>query len=199
MNGARFLKLGLCVFAAFHAGVSALSPETALRAEAAPARGKLSAPARAETFLPAPLPKKGNIAVLVKGVSEHHNNAVVALVSQRLAAKGYKVVDSQKLANIRKSKAAMAALDGNVDAIIKINSQYQVGTTITISAQAGQPVENEFGLQTGTASAAVTAVSGSSVVYSDTVQGKQLGYTPDEAAQKSIEAAALLAVERMTR
>jgi hypothetical protein len=150
-------------------------------------------------FRPAPLPKKGTIAVLVKGVSEQHNASVAALVSQRLAANGYKIVDSQKLAAIRRSKAAMAALDGDVDALVRINSQYQVGTAITINAQAGRSVVNEFGLYTGTASVAIMAVSGSNMVYSDTVQSKKVQYAPDEAAQAAIEAAALLAVDRMTQ
>ncbi|MCL2010286.1 MAG: hypothetical protein FWG71_07030, partial [Synergistaceae bacterium] len=144
--------------------------------------------------------KRGTIAVLVNGVSPHHNATVAALVSQRLVAKGYNVVDQKRLAAIRESRLAMAALNGDMDAFLKISSQYGVGTTITINAQAGIPMFNEFQLLTGTASAAVMAVtSGGRIVYSDTVQGKQVGYTPDEAAQKAIEAAALLAVERMTQ
>ena len=37
-----------------------------------------------------------------------------------------------------------------------------------------------------------------SQIYADTVAGKQVGYTPSEAKQKSLEAAAALAVKRMT-
>lgn len=43
----------------------------------------------------------------------------------------------------------------------------------------------------------VTASNGSQI-YADTVAGKQVGYTPSEAQQKSLEAAAALAVKRMT-
>ncbi|MDR1649490.1 MAG: CsgG/HfaB family protein [Synergistaceae bacterium] len=158
-----------------------------------------SAP-RAEAARSAPLPKKGSIAVLVKGPSEQHTASALAIMVQHLTARGYKVVDQNKLAQIRKSKAAQYALEGNVDAIMKLSSQYGIGTTITVNVTAGQPVENEFQLQTGTASAAVKAVSsGGALLYGDTVSGKQVGYTPDEASQKALEAAVMLAVERMTR
>jgi hypothetical protein len=162
--------------------------------------GKIRSSPEPVTFQPEPLPKKGSIAVLVKGVSDHHNASVAALVSQRLVAAGYKVVDPNKLAAMRRSAAARLALEGNVEAIMNLSKQYGVGTTITVNAQTGWPVLNEFKLYTGTSSAAVMAVtSGGRVVYSDTVQGKQVGYTEDEAAQKAIEAAALLAVDRMTQ
>jgi hypothetical protein len=206
MTRARFLKLLLCALAALCVYISVLPPE-ALRAEAAPARGKLKSvtgagagkPQPSEP-LPEPLPKRGNIAVLVDGWSPQHNASTAALVVQRLTKGGYKVVDQNKLAAIRQSKAAVAALDGDIGAIVKLSSQYGVGTTITISAEAGQPRRNEFGLYTGTASVAVMAVtSGGKMIFSDTVRGKQVGYTPDEAAQKAIEAAALLAVDRMVQ
>jgi hypothetical protein len=71
---------------------------------------------------------------------------------------------------------------------------------ITVNVTAGWPVVNEFDLMTGTASAAVKAMtSGGVLLYGDTTQGKQVGYTPDEAAQKAVEAAVLLAVDRMTQ
>ena len=58
---------------------------------------------------------------------------------------------------------------------------------------------NEFQLYTGTSSVAVmVTASNGSQIYADTVAGKQVGYTPSEAKQKSLEAAAALAVKRMT-
>ena len=69
---------------------------------------------------------------------------------------------------------------------------------ITAQLQAGKPVLNEFQLYTGTSSLAIMVMSsGGQMIYADTVMGKQVGYTPDEAAQKSIEAAAKLAVQKM--
>jgi hypothetical protein len=169
-------------------------------AGAAPKRGKIAVTPRAEAFRPAPLPKKGSIAVLVKGPSEQHTASTLSIMIQQLVAKGYKVVDQNKLAQIRKSKAALLALEGDVDAIMKLSSQYGVSTTITVNVTAGQPALNEFQLFTGTASAAVKAVSsGGAMLYGDTVSGKQVGYTRDEARQKAVEAAAADAVERMTQ
>ena len=151
-------------------------------------------------FQPKPLPKKGSIAVLVKGMSENQNAFAAALVSRQLLAKGYKVVDRDKLAAMRKSAAERLLREGNKEAIENLGQKYSAETTITINAQVGQSVLNKFNLYTGMSSAAVmVTISGGGVVYADTVQGKQVGYTPDEAAQKAIEAAALLAVERMTQ
>ena len=116
-----------------------------------------------------------------------------------MIAKGYKVVDPKKLEAIRRSKAAALALDGNVDAIMKLGRQYGFSTLITAQVEAGRPVLNEFELYTGTSSIAVmVTASNGSQIYADTVAGKQVGYTPSEAQQKSLEAAAALAVKRMT-
>jgi len=163
----------------------------------------LEPPSPPPSFRPEPLPKKGTIAVLVKGTSAHHNITVAALVCQRLAAKGYQVVDEKKLAAIRDHKMAIAALNGDGNAIIKLSSQYNVGTIITMNAQAEERKSTgafgKAGVMTGTASIAVMAVtSGGKIIYSDTVNGKQLGGRV-EAAQKAIEDAALQAVERMTQ
>lgn len=148
----------------------------------------------------AALPKNGSIAILAKGPSEQHVASTTSLVTQQLMARGYKVVDQNKLANIRRSKAAALALEGNVEAIKNLSKQYGFSTMLTIQIQAGNPAENEFKLYTGTASLAVMATSSNgSRLYADTVSGKQVGYTPDEAAQKSVEAAAKLAVSKMTQ
>lgn len=141
---------------------------------------------------------KGSIAVLTKGPSVQHSAAVASILTKELLAKGHKVVDPKRLAAIRRSKAAALALEGNADAIIKLSKQYGFSTMITAQLQAGKPVLNEFQLYTGTSSLAIMVMSsGGQMIYSDTVMGKQVGYTPDEAAQKSIEAAAKLAVQKM--
>jgi hypothetical protein len=159
-----------------------------------------SLPCRAEAARSAPLPRKGSIAVLVKGPSEQHTASALSIMIQQLTAEGYKIMDQNKLAQIRKSKAAQYALEGNVDAIMKLSSQYGIAATVTVTVTAGEPVENEFYLMTGTASAAVKAISsGGAMLYGDTVSSKQVGYTPDEASQKAIEAAVRTAAERMAR
>lgn len=148
----------------------------------------------------AAIPKSGSIAVLVKGPSLQHAASTASIVTQELIAKGYKVVDPQKLNSIRKNKAAALALDGNVDAIMKLGKQYGFSTMITLQVKAGEPRVNEFDLYTGTASVAVMATgSNGSQLYADTVSGKQVGYTEDEAQQKSLETAAKLSVQRMTQ
>ena len=148
----------------------------------------------------AAIPKNGSIAILVKGPSQQHAASTASIVTQELIAKGYKVVDPQKLESIRKSKAAVLALEGNVDAIMKLGKQYGFSTMITLQVKAGEPRTNEFDLYTGTASVAVMVTgSNGSQLYADTVSGKQVGYTEDEAQQKSLEAAAKLAVSRMTQ
>ena len=169
-------------------------------AEAAVRKKIPQSPSKAETFSPAPLPKKGSIAVLVQGPSEQHTASALSIMIRQLTSKGYKVMDQNKLAQIRRSKAAQYALEGNVDAIMKLSSQYGISTTVTMTVTAGEPVENEFLLLTGTASVAVKAISsGRAMLYGDTISGKQVGYTPDEASQKPIEAAVKAAAERMTQ
>lgn len=141
----------------------------------------------------------GSIAVLVKSPSKQQAAQTAAVFTRQLIAKGYKVVDPQKLDAIRRSKAAALALEGNVEAIMSLGKKYGFSTMITANAEAGSPVVNEFGLYTGTSSLAVMVTSsGGQQIYADTVAGKQVGYTPDEAQQKSMEAAAAMAVKRMT-
>jgi hypothetical protein len=198
MIDSRILKFGLRAVAAVLCMGLALS--FSCRAEAAIRKKIPTSPSKPEASLPAPLPKKGSIAVLVKAPSEQHTESAFSIMIQELTAKGYKIVDRDKLAQIRKSKAAQYALEGNVDAIMKLSSQYGISTTVTVTVTAGEPVENEFKLQTGTASAAVKAISsGGVMLYGDTVSGKQVGYTPDEASQKALEAAVRAAADRMTQ
>jgi hypothetical protein len=148
----------------------------------------------------AAVPKKGTVAVVVDGWDDQHNASAESILVQVLLSNGYKIVDQKKLAEIRRSEAGRLALEGNVDAIMKLSSKYGVSTVITARIQAGMPMQNEFGLFTGTASMAVKATaSNGTLLYADTVSGKQVGYTPDEAAQKSIEAAAKVAVGKMTQ
>ena len=141
----------------------------------------------------------GSIAILVKSASAQEAAQTASVFTRQLLARGYKVVDPKKLEAIRRSKAAALALDGNVDAIMKLGRQYGFSTMITAQVEAGSPVLNEFELYTGTSSVAVmVTASNGSQIYADTVAGKQVGYTPSEAKQKSLEAAAALAVKRMT-
>ena len=198
MRRTSFFKL-LYIFCVFCVGLTVFSPANFFQAEAARGFGGSlqPTPPRPE-FRPEPLPRTGTVAVLVRGISDQHNASVAALVSQRLTARGYRVVDERRMAAIRQSRIAEAALNGDVDAIIRLSRENNVGATITINAHA-RAERNPFGLWTGTASVAVMAMtSGGRMIYSDTVQGKAVTPTRHEAAQSAIEEAALQAVERMT-
>ena len=168
-------------------------------AEAAVRKGKLSgggdaAPQQSGTPARAMLPKKGDIAVVVDGPDGHHVSMAEAAIVEELVSRGYRVVDEAKMRKIRaaaaKAKAARLALEGNVEGILKINAGYSVAATVVARVRAGQPRENEFELYTGTASVALMAVTSNGTrLGGQTAEGKQVGYTEDEAQQKAIDAA----------
>ena len=129
------------------------------------------------------------IAVLVNGESEHHNATVAALVCRHLDEKGRKLVNEKGLAAFRKASLELLPGDNEV-----INS---VGAIISIRVHA-EGWLNEFGLYTGSASIAlIVSTPEGKITFADVVQGKQLGGSHDEAAQKAVEAAALRAVEKI--
>jgi len=147
----------------------------------------------AEAALP-----NNSFAVLANGPSAQHTKSSEAIITSQLLAKGYKVVDPKKLEAIKRDRIARLALAGDVDAILKLSSGHGA-TMIVVQVEAGRPVVNEFNLYTGTSSLAVTVgAPNGSIIYASTAMGKQVGYTPDEAAQKAIEAAATRAVAGMT-
>jgi hypothetical protein len=145
----------------------------------------------------AAIPKKGLVAIIVGGDDEHYIESVQSILIGELRTNGYKVVDEKKLAAERKSQVTRLALQGDVKAILKLGSKYGASVVITARVRAGEPVMNEFELMTGTASITVRARSGSNEIYGETFSAKQVGYTPEEAVQKSVDAAALLAARKL--
>ena len=154
----------------------------------------------------AAIPKEGSIAILTRASSnwvegwhaEQHAASVASILARELIANGYIVVDAKTLAAIRGNRAAASALEGNTNAVMNLGKQYGFSTMITAQLQAGEPRVNQFRLYTGTASIAVMVINSSGqIIHADTVSGRQVGYTSDEAEQKSIEAAAKSAVERI--
>ena len=146
----------------------------------------------------AALPNTGVIAILAAGSSEQQAASVTSIMAREFIAKGYRVAAPDALAAIRRHSEASAALEGNANAIKKLSEQYGFGSIITAQIEAGSPVQNEFKLYTGASSIALMAMnSDGEVIYADTVMGRQVGYTPLEAAQKSMEADAMSAVQRM--
>lgn len=142
----------------------------------------------------APLPKGKTIAVLVQGVPAHAASAR-AIFLRALLDGGYKAVDEKQLERIRASKAAALALDGNVEAILKLGRTYGFGILVSGRITVPPAVKNEFGLFTATATAAVSACTASNgrQILAGTESAKEIGYTSDEAAQKAAESAARLA------
>ena len=146
----------------------------------------------------AALPRDSSFAVLANGPSAMHVRTTEAVLTRQLLARGYRVVDPQRLDAIRRDRAARLALEGNVDAILRLSSGHGA-TMIVVQVEAGEPRLNEFRLYTGTASLALTVgAPNGSIIYADTARGRQVGYTSDEAAQMAIEAAASVAVAAMT-
>ena len=153
----------------------------------------MSAPADAS------LPRGTSFAVLANGPSVQHVRSTEAVITRQLLAKGYSVVNPQRLEAIKRDRAARLALEGNVDAILRLSSGHGA-TMIVVQVEAGQPRLNEFRLYTGTSSLALTVgAPNGSIIYADTARATQVGYTADEAAQKAIEAAATKAVGEMTQ
>ena len=146
----------------------------------------------------AAIPNQGPVAIVVGGVDEMHIMSAQVIFINQLRTSGYRVVDESTLNQMRRSEAGRLALQGDVKAILNLSSRYGISTFITAYITAGRPVVNEFQLYTGTATIAVQARRGADLIYGDTVSGRQVGYSRDEAAQKSIETAAVLAARNLT-
>ena len=185
-------------------GCLALCLAAGQEAGAAVRKGKLSggggqggggfAPVQPQAPARPMLPKRGDIAVVVDGPDRHHVKMAEAAIVETLVSRGYRVVDEAKMKKIRaaaaRAKAARLALEGNVEGILRINASYSVAATVVANVRAGRPRLNEFELFTGTASVAIMAVTSNGTrLGGQTAEGKQVGYTEDEARQKSIDAA----------
>ena len=165
--------------------------------EAAMLKGKLSGANSQAKERPANrpvLPKTGDIAVVVEGADPHHAAIAEAIIIEELINNGYRVVDEAKMKKIRaaaaRAKAARYALEGNVEGILKINGNYNAAATIIADVRAGLPERNEFKLYTGTASAAIIAVtSNGTKLGGRTAQGKAVGYTVSEARENALTSA----------
>ena len=140
------------------------------------------------------LPKKGDIGVVVEGSDPQHVAIAEAMIIEELASRGYRVVDEAKMKRIKmaaaRAQAARYALEGNVEAILRINAHYSAAATIVAHVEAGRPELNEFRLYTGTASAALLAVtSGGRKLGGKTSYAKTVGYTADETRHNALKQA----------
>ena len=140
------------------------------------------------------LPNTGDIGVIVDGPDPQHNAIAEAMIIEELAANGYRVVDEARMKKLRaaaaRAQAARYALEGNVSAILKLNGTYNAAAIVVARVRAGYPVVNEFKLYTGTASAAIIAVTSKGTkLGGKTATSKAVGYTIDETEIKAIEQA----------
>ncbi len=121
------------------------------------------------------------------------------VIRKALIGSGFKVVDEKRLASIRKQKAAQLALDDNIEAIKKLSSQYGIGQYVTGTVTVQRGARNEFGLYTGGATIALKAYSSSGkYILAETATTKEIGYTEDEAAVKSVQTAAQQIADALT-
>ncbi len=144
----------------------------------------------------APLPKAGRLALVLQASERGEtSSASVAeaedTIRKGLIASGYTVVDEAKLERIRRDKAAMLALEGDAEAILKLGAQYGVNTFVKGNIAVHHSRKNDANLYTATAVITVKAYSASAkYVFSDTVEGREAGYTPQDAQHRALVSAA---------
>lgn len=140
------------------------------------------------------LPKRGDIAVVVEGDDEQHVRVAETRIIDSLIQHGYRVVDEKKMRAARaaavKAQAYRLAMQGNYNAIFKLNASYSCAATILAKVQAGQAVQNQFGLYTGNASVSLLAVtSGGKKLGGKTAFSKEVAFTEYETLMKCVESA----------
>ena len=140
------------------------------------------------------LPKRGDIAIVVEGDDHQHVRIAETKIIDSLIAHGYRVVDEKKMKAARaaavRAQAYRLAMQGNYNAIFKLNASYSVAATVLARVQAGQAVQNQFGLYTGTASVSLLAVtSNGTKLGGKTSSAKEVAFTEYETLMKCIESA----------
>ncbi len=166
-------------------------------AEAAKKKSKSSSSSKSSAVTTAPdsvLPKRGDIAILVEGDEEQFVKLAESKIIDSLISHGYRVVDEAKMKQAKlaatRAQAARYAMQGNVAAILKLNHHYSCAATVIARVQVAQPVQNQFSLYTGNATAAIIAVtSNGTKLGGKTSLSKQVAYTEYETQVKSLEAA----------
>ena len=140
------------------------------------------------------LPKRGDIVVVVEGDDDQHVSVTEAKIIDSLIHHGYRVVDEKKMRAARlaavKAQAYRLAMQGNYNAIFKLNASYSCAATVLAKVQAGQAVQNQFGLYTGNASVSIIAVtSNGTKLGGKTAFSKEVAFTEYETLMKCIESA----------
>lgn len=134
----------------------------------------------------ASLPNDGRVAVIFD------NHLVESQIMDALINAGYKVVERNQLEKIKQSQAAILALQGNAEAIMKLGSAYNIAYFVKGKAQLEEPRLNEFNLYTATASLSIQAyrTKDARFLLSQAFSAKAVGYTGEEAQRKALMDAA---------
>ena len=156
------------------------------------AKKKKTSTPKASVVTDSVLPKRGDIAIVVEGDDEQHVKVTETKIIDSLVAHGYRVVDEKKMRAAKaaavRAQAYRLAMQGNYNAIFKLNASYSVAATILARVQAGQAVQNQFGLYTGTASITLLAVtSNGTKLGGKTANSKEVAFTEYETLMKCIE------------
>ncbi len=141
------------------------------------------------------LPKRGDIAVLVEGDDEQQVRLTETRIIDSLTSHGYRVVDEKKMKAARaaavKAQAVRLAMQGNYNAIFKLNAGYSCAATVVARIQSGSPMQDpDFKLYVANASISIIALtSRGTKLGGKTAVSKEVGYTEYEAIMKCIESA----------
>ena len=163
-------------------------------AEAAKKKRRSSAASSSSSQSDSVLPRRGDIAVVVEGDDEQHVRIAETKIIDSLIKHGYRVVDEKKMRAARaaavRAQAYRLAMQGNYDAIFKLNASYSCAATVIARVQAGQAIQNMFGLYSGSASISLLAVtSRGTKLGGRTSYSKEVGMSEYEAFMKCIETA----------
>ena len=140
------------------------------------------------------LPKRGDIAVIVEGDDEQHVKMTEAKIIDSLVKHGHRVVDEAKMKKMKaaavRAQAFRLAMQGNYNAIFKLNASYSCAATVVARVQAGKPEKNQFNLFTGNANISIIAItSRGTKLGGKTSTSRQVAFTEYETQVKAIEAA----------
>ncbi|MDR1965386.1 MAG: hypothetical protein LBQ36_01635 [Synergistaceae bacterium] len=152
----------------------------------------------------AAVPKSGAISVVVGGAddfSQKYESTAESVIVNELLSNGYNIVDQKKRAAMRRDAAARLALQGDMQAIMRLGSKYGVSAVITVTLVVGEPEETVGKFKTGTATVNYIAVAtNGNYSKADSASSRPTaGSTAALAAKRSVEAAAKAAADIMVR
>jgi len=132
------------------------------------------------------LPSDGRVVVILD------NHLAESKIMEALISSGYNVVEREELEKIKKSQAAILALQGNAEAIMKLGNAYRIAYFVRGKSQFEEPRLNEFNLYTATASLSIQAyrTKDARFLLSQVFSAKAVGYTGEEAQRKALIEAA---------